>query len=59
MTEVGHELCSCTQEIKAVTVTDPQDPSRRITLVDTPGFDDTWANDLETLRGIVDWLERR
>ena len=43
--------------IKTVIVTHPRDPTCRITLVDTPGFDDTYISDEEILRRIVDWLE--
>ena len=55
---VGHELRSCTFEVKHVIVPHPEDESRRIILVDTPGFDDTYIEDVEILRRISLWLAR-
>ena len=28
-----------------------------VSLIDTPGFDDTFRTDMEILRGIAEWLE--
>lgn len=55
---VGHELRSCTSVIEHVIITHPRDISRRIILVDTPGFDDTYVEDVEILRQISLWLAR-
>ena len=48
---VGHELQSCTFEVKHVIVAHPEDHNRRIILVDTPRFDDTYIEDVEILYG--------
>ena len=52
---VGHKLNSYTQKIEPFIATHPNDP-RRIVLVDTPGFDDTFLDDTEILRRIAIWL---
>ena len=54
--KVGHDLESCTSSIEHVIVPHPTDSSRRIVLVDTPGFDDTSVPDAEILKQIADWL---
>jgi len=56
VTEVGHELKSCTSSLKHVTCALPTDPRRRLVVVDTPGFDDTYEDDAEILRRISVWL---
>ncbi|KAH7908667.1 P-loop containing nucleoside triphosphate hydrolase protein [Hygrophoropsis aurantiaca] len=53
---VGHDLQSCTTRLCHVAVPCPSDRSRRIIFVDTPGFDDTYIDDLEILRRIAVWL---
>jgi len=58
--KVGHQLSSCTLEIETVVI-DPSDrfpnlKNYRIVIVDTPGFDDTFMSDVETLRRITNWL---
>ncbi|KAI6095453.1 P-loop containing nucleoside triphosphate hydrolase protein [Pisolithus sp. B1] len=50
---VGHDLTSCTSEIKA---TECDVEGFSIVLVDTPGFDDTNKSDLDILKMISDWL---
>ncbi|KAH7303683.1 hypothetical protein B0I35DRAFT_323830, partial [Stachybotrys elegans] len=50
---VGHGLRSETSEVTPHSVTIG---SRRITLIDTPGFDDTVMNDMDVLDQIGDWL---
>ena len=55
---VGHSLNSCTTENKPVIIQHPTEENRRIILVDTPGFDDTYINDVEILKSIADWLAR-
>ncbi|KAL4065615.1 P-loop containing nucleoside triphosphate hydrolase protein [Scleroderma yunnanense] len=52
----GHGLVSCTQEIRAVRYPHP-DGERNIVLVDTPGFDDTFVSDTQTLRNLAEWLK--
>jgi hypothetical protein len=37
--DVGHDLQSCTSEIEHAIVPHPNDPSRRIVFIDTPGID--------------------
>ncbi len=57
---VNHGLKSCTQEIECATITLPEHhakwPSRRLVLVDTPGFNDTKQGEFEILRKISVWL---
>ncbi|KAL4065613.1 P-loop containing nucleoside triphosphate hydrolase protein [Scleroderma yunnanense] len=52
----GHDLVSCTKEIRAVRYPHP-DGERNIVLVDTPGFDDTFVSDTQILRNIAEWLK--
>lgn len=48
--KVGHEQTSCTQEVEAVTtVVDGE----TVTLIDTPGFDDTSGDSSKILRSIA------
>ena len=58
MVAVGHELQSCTSSLQHVIIPHPTDEGRRIVLVDTPGFDDTYVGDAEILRRIALWLAR-
>ncbi|KJA26251.1 hypothetical protein HYPSUDRAFT_308868 [Hypholoma sublateritium FD-334 SS-4] len=63
---VGHSLMSCTSTINPVVVNFPSDTNhlqvdakgenRRLIIVDTPGFDDTFVDDSEILRRISLWL---
>ena len=46
---------TCTQKVEPFIITRANDP-RRIVLVDTPGFDDTFLDDTEVLRRIAIWL---
>ena len=55
VTRVGHSLASCTYKVEPFIITRDNDP-RRIVLVDTPGFDDTFLDDTEILRRIAIWL---
>ncbi|KAI6038325.1 P-loop containing nucleoside triphosphate hydrolase protein [Pisolithus marmoratus] len=50
---VGHDLTSCTSQIKA---TKCEIEGFSVVLVDTPGFDDTKKSDLDILKLISDWL---
>jgi len=56
---VGHGLKSCTAQLTPVIlpITEPAHlQGRRLVLVDTPGFDDTYTSDSEILRRIAIWL---
>jgi hypothetical protein len=53
---VGEQLQSCTSTLQHFIVPHPKDDSRRIILVDIPGFDDTDIDDSEILRRIGIWL---
>ena len=60
---VGYEIESCTVDIATAEVdtsqllrTFPWLQNRRLLLVDTPGFDDTYVEDSEILERIATWL---
>ncbi|TFK24902.1 hypothetical protein FA15DRAFT_591725, partial [Coprinopsis marcescibilis] len=61
---ISHGLQSCTQAVshfvmqvpQALLKKYPQLHSRRIVLVDTPGFDDTDVSDYEILRRVAAWV---
>ncbi|KAF8055864.1 P-loop containing nucleoside triphosphate hydrolase protein, partial [Lyophyllum atratum] len=55
---VGNDLESHTKHVQHFTFTDPAFPERRIVVIDTPGFDDTYINNREILRRIAVWLAR-
>ena len=57
MVEVAGGLKLCTSSAQHVIIPHPTDEKRRIILVDTPGFDDTYVEDVEILRRIAFWLE--
>lgn len=58
--EVGHSVNSSTKDICPVVIPIPQSFPRllghRLILVDTPGFDDTFVDDVEILKRIATWL---
>ncbi|KAK5635417.1 hypothetical protein RRF57_011129 [Xylaria bambusicola] len=56
--EIGHDLQSCTQDVRTYSFRHPKLRSGRIHLVDTPGFDDTNRSDTEILRTLAAWLTR-
>ncbi|KAG2336075.1 hypothetical protein BDR05DRAFT_1006190 [Suillus weaverae] len=56
VTPIGHDLESCTARIQHACCACPGDPSRRIVLVDTPGFDNPFEHDSEILRRIAVWM---
>ncbi|KAH0578625.1 hypothetical protein H2248_003763 [Termitomyces sp. 'cryptogamus'] len=58
VTIVGHNLKSETQQLQHVVLPHPTESTRRIIIVDTPGFDDTYVADSEILRRISVWLAR-
>ena len=55
---VGHDIFSCTSKLQYAIIDNP--PPRikghRVIIVDTPGFDDTYEDDVEILRRIAVWL---
>ena len=56
---VGHDLSSCTSTLQYAIVDNPSTrkfEGRRVIIVDTPGFDDTYEDGVEILRRIADWL---
>ncbi|KAG6915205.1 hypothetical protein DXG01_012702 [Tephrocybe rancida] len=53
---VGVLLESETVHVQPFVLPHPTDATRRIVLVDTPGFDDSKVDDLVILRRIADWL---
>ncbi|KAF4614587.1 hypothetical protein D9613_003446 [Agrocybe pediades] len=58
---VGHGLTSCTNGLHPIQLNFPNDGPLghyKITLVDTPGFDDTNLEDTAILRLIADWLAK-
>ena len=55
---VRHDLPSCAASIQHVIIPHPTDEGRRIILVDTPGFNDTFTPDMEILKQISLWLAR-
>jgi hypothetical protein len=58
--QVGHDLKSCTNILQHAVIPEipnyPLFKDRRIVVVDTPGFDDTYIEDREILRRIAVWL---
>ncbi|KAG8750942.1 hypothetical protein FRC14_008271 [Serendipita sp. 396] len=52
---VGHSITSCTSKVESIKIENPIH-GRNITLVDTPGFDDTYKSDAEILAMIADFL---
>ncbi|KAG6852774.1 hypothetical protein C0991_009214 [Blastosporella zonata] len=58
VTTVGHDLKSQTAQLHHIILRHPTDITRRIIIVDTPGFDDTYVSDSEILRRIAVWLAR-
>ncbi|TFK19340.1 kinase-like protein [Coprinopsis marcescibilis] len=55
---VGNSIDSCTNEIQIYGCEHLMDGSRRVFIVDTPGFDRTKVDDRTTLHTIATWLER-
>ena len=57
--KVGHDITSCTSTLQYEVVDNPSTrklEGRRVIIVDTPGFDDTYEDDVEILRRIAVWL---
>ena len=56
---VGHDISSCTSTLQYAIVDNLSTRklgNRRVIIVDTPGFDDTFEDDVEILRRIAVWL---
>ncbi|KAF5227657.1 hypothetical protein FAUST_11635 [Fusarium austroamericanum] len=51
--KIGHSIESCTKDIESVTF--PLD-GRQVTLIDTPGFDDTLKSDADILQLVANYL---
>ncbi|KAG6917332.1 hypothetical protein DXG01_002903 [Tephrocybe rancida] len=58
VTTVGHSLTSETARLQPIVIPHPSNPARRIIIVDTPGFDDTYVADSEILKRIATWLAK-
>ncbi|KAH7258065.1 P-loop containing nucleoside triphosphate hydrolase protein [Fusarium tricinctum] len=52
----GHSLCSETRECQAIQIFLDEEEKRSITVVDTPGFDDTKRSQADILAEITDYL---
>lgn len=55
--EIGNSLLSCTKDVNEYSCI--ADNGRRLTLIDTPGFDDTHSSDAEVLTSIANYLARK
>ena len=54
---VGHDMTSCTSKLQYEIVSNPPPlEGHRVIIVDTPGFDDTYVDDVQILRRIGVWL---
>jgi len=52
---INHGQASTASGVRTISATHPKD-GRPVVFVDTPGFDDTYVADTETLQKIADWL---
>ena len=55
--EAGHDLWSCTQEVRAFGCLHPNGSGRKVVIVDTPGFEDSEGMDYQILQAIAQWLK--
>ena len=55
----GHSLKSFTTEISGIKFSISEMLNSSVTLIDTPGFDDTNKSDVEILKMVSDWLVDR
>ena len=54
---VGHGIFSSTSTLQYAIIDNPSPrKGHRVIIVDTPGFDDTYEDDVEILRRIAVWL---
>jgi len=56
---VSHDYFGSTSEVAGFNVESPANPSQRVTLVETPGFNDTWLKDIEILDKLIVWLKEQ
>ncbi|KAF8959528.1 P-loop containing nucleoside triphosphate hydrolase protein [Flammula alnicola] len=57
---IGHSLASCTNRVSEFKVQDPNKPGCYVTLIDTPGFNDSDSQgDDEQLKMIIGWLKKK
>lgn len=58
--EVSDDLESCTNKVQCAVIDDipshPRLQGRRLVIVDTPGFGDTYLDDTDILDQIAKWL---
>jgi GTPase Era involved in 16S rRNA processing len=55
---IGHDLGSCTQDVRAISYPHPNGCGRNVVFVDTPGFDDSERTDYDVLNAIAEWLKQ-
>jgi hypothetical protein len=53
---LGHDLESCTQDVRAVSCPHRDGSGRHVVLVEIPGFGDTSLSDCDILERTADWL---
>ena len=54
---VGHDMTSCTSKLQYEIVDNPPPlEGHRVIIVEMPGFDDTYVDDVQILRRIGVWL---
>lgn len=56
--DIGHELSSCTTEVKMFRHESPERSDFKVVLVDTPGYDYIEPTDAEVLEMIADWINK-
>lgn len=56
--KVGDDYESCTQQVRAYGCIHPDGSGRKVIIVDTPGFDDTYRFDFDVLRDLAKWLAK-
>lgn len=56
--DIGHELSSCTTEVKIFKHNSPERSDFDVVLVDTPGYDYTGPTDAEVLEMVADWINK-
>jgi len=56
--KVGDDYESCTQQVRAYGCIHPDGSGRKVIIVDTPGFDDTYKFDFDVLRDLAKWLAK-
>ncbi|KDR80548.1 hypothetical protein GALMADRAFT_1089568 [Galerina marginata CBS 339.88] len=60
--EVGHSVNSATSKVRPIVIDPipgfPALSGHRLVLVDTPGFDDTFVDDVQILKKIAKWLAK-